>query len=622
MSAQQNHSSGVSLFGPVFRWEVVRVSRRGLWHIIRLLFAVALLAYLYAQWGQQELKQNELSLYSEQMASIYYYLQRWAVILLTPLLVCNAILDERQRQTLPLLLSTMLGAREIVLGKMTARLLGLMTILATGLPVLALMQFLGGIDFQEALYQLALAVLIMLFLAMNGICLSARSKTLGSAVMQTYLQTALHFLYGWVITLPLSLPMAFYRRLNFNDVSGCCALFCGLIFAARGVSRLIRSFHDVANTSQLADHQTSTGLQGWTDLSFLVSIVKTMLGVQQDNWEFRFQARSASLQEPEEDVAIRYHRVPDVSDRPLYWKEIYFPMDRRMQWLLTGGSIALGAFAILFVLTAAGTTRDSFSVRGVLRGLLYLVMVLVSAIVGLRAIASLSDEYRQQTIDLLLTWPWSPARLLWEKALGTIRRYRLFLLVVFIIVLPVILATMPGKVFWLLPVFMAQLCLLVCLCMCVAVLFRKRPGWSRGIVVGLVIMSFSVVPFAMKLCWPLVPSVTLPLDAWATARYQQPDSKERRENIKLDEYSKDTATISLNWLHTARVIRNALCPWEAWHDIVHVRYHWLRSPRPVSFATAIQTNSPWWLHAITALVLLGESGLVFLWSIWLLGRRR
>ncbi len=479
MSAPQSHSTGSSLFGPVFRWEVVRVSRRGLWHIIRLLFAVTLLAYLYAQLGHQELKQNELSLYSEQMASIYYYLQRWAVILLTPLLVCNAILDERQRQTLPLLLSTMLGAREIVLGKMTARLLGLMTILATGLPVLALMQFLGGIDFQEALYQVALALLIMLFLAMNGICLSARSKTLGSAVMQTYLQTALHFLYGWVITLPVSLPLAFYRHLNFNDISGLCALFCGMIFAARGVSRLIRFFHDVASTSQLTDPQIPKGLQGWTDLSFLVLIVKTMLGVQQDDWEFRFQARSVSLQEPEDDVAIRYHRVPDVSDRPLYWKEVYFPMDRRMQWLLTGGSIALGAFAILFVLTAAGTTRDSFSVRGVLRGLLYLVMLLVSAIVGLRAIASLSDEYRQQTIDLLLIWPWSPARLMWEKALDTLRRYRLFLLIVFIIVLPVILATMPAKAFWLLPVFMAQLCLLVSLCMCVAIWCRKWPGWSR-----------------------------------------------------------------------------------------------------------------------------------------------
>jgi len=113
MSATPNHSTRASLFGPVFRWEVVRVSRRGLWHVIRLLFAVTLFAYLYAQLGHQELKQNELSLYSEQMASIYYYLQRWAVILLTPLLVCNAILDERQRQTLPLLLSTMLGAREM-----------------------------------------------------------------------------------------------------------------------------------------------------------------------------------------------------------------------------------------------------------------------------------------------------------------------------------------------------------------------------------------------------------------------------------------------------------------------------------------------------------------------------
>src|SRR2546430_14080099 len=71
--------------------------------------------------------------------------QPLAVTILTPAYVAGAIAEEKDRKTMEFLLATDLRNREIVLSKLLSRLANLTLFLLTGLPILSLIQFLGGV---------------------------------------------------------------------------------------------------------------------------------------------------------------------------------------------------------------------------------------------------------------------------------------------------------------------------------------------------------------------------------------------------------------------------------------------------------------------------------------------
>ena len=68
-----------------------------------------------------------------------------AVIAVTPLMVGQAIIDEKDEQTLELLAITRLTARQILWGKLISRLIGVEAMMIAGLPVLAVVLGFGGV---------------------------------------------------------------------------------------------------------------------------------------------------------------------------------------------------------------------------------------------------------------------------------------------------------------------------------------------------------------------------------------------------------------------------------------------------------------------------------------------
>src|SRR5262249_52253750 len=69
-----------------------------------------------------------------------------AVAAMTPGYAAIAIADEKERQTLPLLLTTALSDREIVLGKAAARFVFVLAAALAALPVLSVSFFMGGVE--------------------------------------------------------------------------------------------------------------------------------------------------------------------------------------------------------------------------------------------------------------------------------------------------------------------------------------------------------------------------------------------------------------------------------------------------------------------------------------------
>jgi ABC-type transport system involved in multi-copper enzyme maturation permease subunit len=135
--------------GPVFAFECVASARRWQLYAGRALFVLLLmigLALIWAPAGQTFRNRDELSRIAAMFFGAVVSVQFAAVMLVAPAATAGAICVDKSRGTLDHVFVTDLSAREIVLGKLASRIGVLLTLMACGLPVLALSGLLGGID--------------------------------------------------------------------------------------------------------------------------------------------------------------------------------------------------------------------------------------------------------------------------------------------------------------------------------------------------------------------------------------------------------------------------------------------------------------------------------------------
>src|SRR5947209_10204371 len=142
------------LLGPVFRYDLVRVARRQPLALWRAAYGLGLLLALFVlyvtalpdAWLGGTVTDKDAAGFATRFFGVFTAVQFAAVILITPALAANAVAEERANNTLPFLLTTHLTNREILLGKLTTRLLQVGLLVLTGLPVLGFMQLLGGVE--------------------------------------------------------------------------------------------------------------------------------------------------------------------------------------------------------------------------------------------------------------------------------------------------------------------------------------------------------------------------------------------------------------------------------------------------------------------------------------------
>src|SRR3954451_17704033 len=142
------------VFGPVFWYDLARVARRQPLALCRAGYGLALLAALFVlyatalphAWFGGHVTEKDATAFAMSTFRVFIALQFAAVVLIAPALAAGAVAEERGNNTLTFLLTTHLTSRENVLGKLFTRLLMVGMLVATGLPVLALVQFLGGVE--------------------------------------------------------------------------------------------------------------------------------------------------------------------------------------------------------------------------------------------------------------------------------------------------------------------------------------------------------------------------------------------------------------------------------------------------------------------------------------------
>jgi ABC-type transport system involved in multi-copper enzyme maturation permease subunit len=181
--------------GPVFVYESIAATRRPQFYAARAFFVVALLASLVFVWSVMRLEEGRPlnSITFQQLAQIGEYFfyaisttQLIAVILIAPAVTAGAVCLDRARGNLTHMLTTDLSSSEIVLGKLAARLVRVLALVATTVPVLALAGLLGGIIFESILSLLVVTLGLALLGCTLALAISVRATKTHEVLMMVY----------------------------------------------------------------------------------------------------------------------------------------------------------------------------------------------------------------------------------------------------------------------------------------------------------------------------------------------------------------------------------------------------------------------------------------------------
>jgi ABC-type transport system involved in multi-copper enzyme maturation permease subunit len=373
------------LLGPLFFYDLVRTARRNRLIPVRTLYGIALflLVFLfYVRWfnfrpdsweelfSTRSLQRDRLAAFGWSTFSLFFAMQYLAVFLITPIYTAGTIAEERERRTLDLLLTTRLTNREIVMGLLASRLATLGLVFLTSLPVLSLMEFLGGIDPEQVVagYLGTLTALVNI----GSICM----------MVSVFARNATHaFLEGYAVVASLA---------------GCwLGAPLGFLFAPRPGELLTLSAY--------------VALAGGGPSAVFVLIAMLQLRKARQGPEPIPTPRSMRREGlPTDAIAVGYKEVypvydsalatkrPPVCDPPILWKEFY------SQKLPTAFAVYLFFYFCFFgcmPITLLGPAFEQPSFRE-FSSLAILFLVIP---VGLLASRMITKERQGRTLDSLLT---------------------------------------------------------------------------------------------------------------------------------------------------------------------------------------------------------------------------
>jgi ABC-type transport system involved in multi-copper enzyme maturation permease subunit len=432
------------LFGPVLFYDLIRIARRNRYYLIRVLYAFFLLTMLcwvylvYTVGGdfERSVPPNEAARFANSFFYMFMGVQFLVITVVTPAYVAGAIAEEKERKTLEFILATDLLNREIVLSKLASRVLNLMLLVLTGLPVLAGLQFLGGVDPMLVIAGFVATLLTVGSLAGLSILASVLSRRARDAIVLTYLMAAGYLALSglsWFLIVPTGWA-TFPSTTTWTSLVTVQDLVEWLN-AGNIVAALVRMTIETAGpaSKQLADVLPAY-LRNYALFHGAIALLAPLWSV--------LRLRAIALNETTETSRRRrpmfaLTRRPRVGDQPMIWKEVFADRGLRAHWLAKAIVVVLilVSFVPVFVIayfyledrlfrSGGGEWLSENTQLWVVRLSGTAVACLLLLAVAVRASSSISSERDRQTLDGLLTTPLDSNSILWGKWLGAILSVR------------------------------------------------------------------------------------------------------------------------------------------------------------------------------------------------------
>jgi ABC-type transport system involved in multi-copper enzyme maturation permease subunit len=458
--------------GPVFGYEWIAWSRRWQWYAARALFAGMLLAALLVVFSNSPappggMTFRDLARLGESFFIAVIGTQLTLVLLAAPAATAGSVCADRASGMMAHVLVTDLTDVEIVLGKLAARLVPVLGLVACALPMMTILTLLGGVDPNALIGAFLVTVGIAALGASTAFAFSVWATKTHEALLGTYAVWGLWLLgrpfvrllngaFGWSLDLPAVLDDPYYLAfapywrpgsVAMGDYGRFLAVALGLSagFAALAVLR-VRAVCTRENAAR-----------------------KRGLGARVARLGERFNP-------------TRFLPEPSLDFNPVLWREKRrarpSPFGRAV-----GGFFVIGA--TLASLAAIVAPRMTFAMAWV-NGLQVSIGMLLLSV---SAATSLSEERARGSLDVLMTTTLSTREIVLGKWLGTFR------LVPALAALPtlVILCSDPWRWHYLPSVVMTLVFVLVCgaavvgLGLAMATWFA-RPGRAAALTVSVYVL--------------------------------------------------------------------------------------------------------------------------------------
>ncbi len=397
--------------GPVFALEWLTASRRWQGYALRCLLVLLLLLGLSGVWRGSRDGSGDWSL--QQLADLgrgFYAVTTLILLglvgLAAPAATAGAICLDKARGNLLLLFATDLSDAEVVLGKLAARLVPVLGLIACAAPVLALATLLGGVDPAMPLGSILVCTACAIFGCTLALTLSVWSRRTHEVLLATYAfgiswvlagpawAVMASALPGWARTAWLPGPLAL---LPYNPVF----LVLGPLGAPPGVGPI------------------GLGAQArFCALGLATSAVLAVAATRRIRAVVVLQAgRGKTTRGDLSHRIVRLLPSPSLDGNPVFWREWHRRRPSRWSiavWGLFGlASAGFGLWAIVAALLGSGREMAGlFSGVHVAAGLLLL---------GVAAATALAEERQRGSLDVLLATPLSTRSIVLGKWRGAFR---------------------------------------------------------------------------------------------------------------------------------------------------------------------------------------------------------
>ena len=390
--------------GPVFAYEWIAWSRRWQWYATRSLFAGMLLAALLVILATTPYVPGGMNFRALAKLGESFYIaivgtQLTLVLVAAPAATAGAVCSDRASGMLTHVLVTDLSDAEIVLGKLAARLVPVLGLVACALPLMAIMTMLGGVD-PVALFG---AFLVTCGVAVLGSSLafafSVWAKKTHEALLGTYAVWGI-----WLVGRPFVGLM--------NSSYG-----LSLPFPSRFTDPYFLAFapYWYPNSIAMADYAWfltitlgASGLLAGLALLRLRAVCTRVVVPKSQSSRGRWE-KLVSRCDP-----ARFLPSPSVDFNPVLWREWHRGRSSRVarfvNLLFVVGAIAASVGAII-------SPRNTFAIAWV-NGLQVSIGMLLLSVMSA---TSLAEERARGSLDVLMATRLSTREIVMGKWLGTFR---------------------------------------------------------------------------------------------------------------------------------------------------------------------------------------------------------
>jgi ABC-type transport system involved in multi-copper enzyme maturation permease subunit len=421
----------LKLVGPIALYELIHTTRRSHFVLYRVYcyFILILLALFYCAlslsddpgegWQDVRIPAKQVASFAASFVYTFMALQLVVLGVLTPAYTAGILAEEKDRGTLEFLLATDLRDREIVLGKLLARLGNVLLILLTGLPIIGFLQFLGGIDPLLVLVGFAATGVTLVGLAGVSILNSVYARRPRNAIVLTYLEVFAYLTLSLVISWSL-LPGIGVLSVTVPGLGWRLRLdVMYWLDAGNPVLMVYELSKSVLTGMPMADCLPDL-LRDYTLFHLTLALGCLVWASARLRAVFRQQVYGQAQQARRRATSRRVGRWPMV------WKEVVAEPGLRFGWFgkLVLLVLIVGSFTPLFELlfVRAGAAPQAVGIWSRVMGGFVACLLLMR--VAVHASTSLSGERERQTLDALLTSPLSSRAILFGKWLGSVLSVR------------------------------------------------------------------------------------------------------------------------------------------------------------------------------------------------------